>query len=229
MLIAPSKPDMGFTDFLIIYLSCGAPFGVYHFVQNRKTASTGRNLLGALLRFILWIPFAAAMVVRRTSLANLYSLGFDGNLSLDSRRVREIAASRRRIEDLAVSATALSVFDCREVVERFIGLSDELRHVNAESDSPDAEIFSVAGHPDKGIASACLRRQIRRKLEFHLDLARRDLLAVAESALDSAVSDELNREISILESLLSPPARRPDSVANVGQKFPALHVSHRES
>lgn len=219
---------MGFTDFLIIYLACGAPFGVYHFVQNRKTSGLGRSLSGAFLRFVFWIPFAVAMVVRRSSLANLYTLGFDGVTNSDSKRSREISSIRRRIEDLAAANTDLSVFDCREVVERFIGLSEELQNVRTESVSTEAEIFAVAGHPNKAVASACLRRQVKRKLEFHLELARRDLVSVADAAGDGAAAN-LRDEIDRLDAFFASPYGAVEIRSRTLQNQPRKHVSRVES
>src|SRR5688572_2946946 len=55
--------QMNPNDFLIIYLACGAPFGVYYFFDKRNALPSNRLWLKTFLMVFFWIPFALKMLV----------------------------------------------------------------------------------------------------------------------------------------------------------------------
>jgi hypothetical protein len=68
---------MNLTDFLIIYFACGAPFGVYYFLQNRSDSVSSKLWLNAFFTFAFWIPIAFRLL-RNNKFLNK-SVGFDFN------------------------------------------------------------------------------------------------------------------------------------------------------
>src|SRR5687768_12515458 len=118
---------MNLTDFIIIYLACGTPFGVYHFIDNRKSNS---HWLKSLLTFFVWIPYALKLLREKFigHYSNLNS-GKTKNLSLEIEISLE--KTKKELECLLITEIKnFSTFEFRETVERYIGLTISNRSEN---------------------------------------------------------------------------------------------------
>src|SRR5688572_11288031 len=128
---------MNLRDLLIIYLACGAPFGVYYFLQNRNRIETKFLWLKSLLRFVVWIPFAFRMIARNSFLTKLYNDSFDKLTETDLKTELEIEEIKKSLERMVSAAAALpfSIYEFREAFDRYVGLSAEVRDDNKEISS----------------------------------------------------------------------------------------------
>lgn len=174
---------MNLTDFFVIYLACGAPFGVYYFLKNRTQSDLKLLGLKTLLNFLFWIPLAI-FFVRQINLLKIVSTNFDKISEADANREKNITFVQKEIEKILLkSDTPISIYEFRETIERYIGLT--LAELNDDKviAEHEREIFRIA--PTKNIerGSICLNRRNRKRLSFHQTEARRDFLQLTERIL----------------------------------------------
>ena len=178
---------MNLRDFLIIYLACGAPFGVYYFLQNRKEFETEVLWLKSLLRFIFWIPFAAGLVARTSTFTNLYKSETNFASKAEVERELEIDEVKKFLENiLSETGIGLSIYEFRETFDRYAGLSAENLRENVETAASETEIFRISNHPDKNLGEICLHRRNRKRLSFHQKIAGRDFVSMLGRFFDKA-------------------------------------------
>ena len=162
-------------DIFILYLACGAPFGVYFFFQNRHKSSISRALLKSFLTVVVWIPYALqvlnANVTKKLSGSKFDAAG-DSDAAL-TKKLDEI--EKRMLQILLASKTGVSVFEFREVVERYTGLTFA-RAERDEIGANESEVFKITNHQNIALGAKCLHRRNRLRLEFHQRLASRDFL-----------------------------------------------------
>lgn len=152
---------MTWIEFLIIYLACGSPFGVYQITQAEKPISAS-NILALLAVFLTWPILAVRFLVER------FVSGEEPDTSASL-----IERARAAIEDAAFPAgTTDSLFEFRDVFYRYTGLA---RAVSADVAAP-RDLFDVSGHSNADIAAKCLARRNREKLAFHHTQARNEFV-----------------------------------------------------
>jgi len=178
---------MNLRDLFIIYLACGAPFGVYYFLQNRNHLRTNILWLKSLLRFVFWIPFAIQMVARKSLFTNLYAFRFDKSANSDAKKEIEIEEIKKLFENtFAEKDFSLSIYEFREIFDRYVGLSVEIQTENEDFSPSETEIFRITNHNNKNLAEICLHRRNRKRLSFHQKLARRDFFEIFKRILDKS-------------------------------------------
>ena len=194
---------MNLRDLFIIYLACGAPFGVYYFLQNRNRLETKILWLKSLFRFVIWIPFAIQMVVRNSLITNLYNNGFDRAAESDSKKELEIEEIKKFFENiLSEKKFKLSIYEFREAFNRYAGLSLEIQNEPEEISLPEKEIFRITNHGNKKLAETCLHRRNRKRLSFHQKLARRDFFEMLDKFSGHTKRDNLFEQTVKLARLL---------------------------
>lgn len=173
------------TDFLIIYFACGAPFAVHYFLQNRDGGATVSFWLRNLLVFLFWMPFAALLLMQKRGRAGFFDLKTFSSFFYKDSDTEKLFAFQKRIENtLLESDLEVSIFDFRETIERYAGLTIAAK---SEGDS-GREIFRVAKNNNVELGTICLQRRNRSKLARHQTAARRDFLEFVEQLSDS-ISD----------------------------------------
>jgi hypothetical protein len=147
---------MAYFDLVIIYLACGAPFGVYELTITRSK----RNVpLRGLTAALIWPLFAVRHLKRY--------------FEADTRLRDDVQRIRTGLErEIFSKITFGDVFEFREAYQRFTGLAAAVM----EQGSPSHELFIATDHPDPRLASVCLTRRNRTKLDLHLKRSRQDLI-----------------------------------------------------
>ena len=164
---------MNVYDFLIIYFACGAPVGVYYFLQNRHKTERQKLLLKTFLVFAVWMPFVWKHFRDR------FNNNFDGGLFSDAKLAEKIQVARARLEkSLAETNPNLSIYEIREIFDRYVNLthSSQIDDADHQYASEAEELFKIAGHRNAKLAAICLERRNRKELIFHQTLARLDFL-----------------------------------------------------
>ncbi len=165
---------MNFTDLIIIYLTCGAPFGVYFFFQNRENYDIFQRLLKSLLIGLFWIPtgfrFLHQFVIKK-----LLKSQFAENNSTDSSQKVKITQFERVFSKyLLKNNCEISLFDFRETFERYVGLTLSIPKEN-EIIITDSDFFRISNHQNFKLGEICLQRRNRLRLQSHQTQARQDL------------------------------------------------------
>lgn len=182
---------MNLRDLLIIYLACGAPFGVYYFLQNRNRTETKLLWLKSLLRFVVWIPFAIRMVARNSFFTNLYNNGFDRASETDLKIEQEIEEIKKSFEkQVSEAAPAFSIYEFREAFDRYVGLSTEIRDEHKNISTAESELFRITNHGNKKLGEICLNRRNRKRLSFHQKIARRDFFEICKKLFDNSAAPQ---------------------------------------
>jgi hypothetical protein len=165
---------MNLSEFIIIYLACGAPFGVHYFLQNRRETDFNTIVLKSFLTVFVWIPYALQLFHSRIT-KELINKDFEKNFAADAARRNKLDEIQKNIWQIASKNNcAVSLFEFREIFERYVGLTLAMKETVAETF--ENELFTVAKHPDKNLGAKCLHRRNRSRLDFHQTLASRDFL-----------------------------------------------------
>ncbi len=163
---------MDFFDWLIIYLTCGAPLGVFYFLQNRKNHTGVQLWLKTFLTFIFWLPFGFRLLANKAG----------GNFTVSkkifsktSKTEEEIYLFRKQLEEtLRKSSARISIFEFREVFERYVGLTIAGNSGSEKIPATEKEIFRVENKGNVEIGAICLNRRNLKRLEYHQTQARQD-------------------------------------------------------
>jgi hypothetical protein len=171
---------MSWTEFTIIYLACGAPFGVYQITREPRPLSAS-NLPAVLAAFFAWPVVAVRFLWRRI---------FPGDDERERALNIRIERARAEIESIASPAgSAGALFEFRDVYYRYTALAVA---VMTKAAAP-RELFEVSGHSDSSVAAKCLARRNREKLAFHHVQARNEFVDVIAGLMIECESDELIR------------------------------------
>jgi hypothetical protein len=153
---------MSIADVIVIYLAVGAPFAVYQYFQNRRSRKA-RRLFLSVFALLFWPAVAAGLVIRQ--LTNAYSDNHfvsDRHLDVSAEKANEI---RKRLStELVGTLPELSVYDLRDVLDRYVGLSIMANETTPATDGPPAFMFSAAGRERYELGVLCLTRRNRRRV-----------------------------------------------------------------
>jgi len=165
---------MNVTDIIIIYLACGAPFGVYQVTKDRPLRSD-IHWASVASSFVLWPALAL-------------SLMFDGFLPSKDASLR-IDRTRIQIEEIAFSGEPMSLlFEFREIFYRYTGLAEAM---DGQTETPMA-YSKMRWNRSDTIAAKCIARRNREKLEFHLARARNEFIDLISELASS------NRQVAAM-------------------------------
>jgi hypothetical protein len=163
------------SDVFIIYLACGAPFGVYNLLQHRESGRTATIWFNAAVNFLFWPVSAFRLVNGRAGLKDRSNTDFDALYELDALTERRVAGLRKEFENLLFGYEGdISIYGFREVFDRYTGLTVAVNAGFRTGEPADSEISQIAGHKNVGLASVCLERRNRTRLLRHQIQARED-------------------------------------------------------
>jgi hypothetical protein len=175
--------EMTFTEFLIIYLSIGAPFGVYFFLSHRQINLNSTFLLKTACVVFGWCFYAVFLISRSQK-------KYEANLTSDSIAENEIEKIVRKLlatySEISANEKNVSFFQFREIVERYTGLSSAL-YDSRESTEFQNELFVLAGRKEQDLqlANRCLQRKNLLRLKAHQIQAQQDFLQIFENLDES--------------------------------------------
>ena len=179
---------MNLDDFLIIYFACGAPVGVYYFLQNRHKLNRQKLILKTFLTLIVWIPFALRYIGKTGFFKNRLSNNFDDTSFLDAGLQNKIQKVKRELEKaLHETDPNISIYEIREIFDRYVSFS-LFRQIDDRDTQIDEQIFQIAGHKNSKLAAICLQRRNRKMFLFHQTLARLDFLDLLAGKADLAAA-----------------------------------------
>jgi hypothetical protein len=175
-------------DFLIIYLTCGAPLGVFYFLQNREEQNRTLVWFKTFSTFIFWLPFGFYLLKNKT---NKKSFNYKKIFS-ESEKIRtKISTFQKQLEEiLQKSDLQISIFELREVIDRYVGLTLAKDCGKAKTTETEKEIFRIAKSEKAEIGAICLNRRNLKRLTFHQTQARQDFFQVINQLLKFASDEE---------------------------------------
>lgn len=172
---------MNFFDILIIYLTCGAPIGVFYFLQTRKDKITLAGCAGTILTFLFWIPFLIHLINGKLS-----KKSFANKNNLENK----IFEFQKYLENiLQINDSQISIFEFRELFNRYVGLTIAAIS-ETEVDDSKQNLFQIVESANPNIGAICLARKNFQKLSFHQKQARREFLRLISSLLISITDRE---------------------------------------
>lgn len=174
---------MNLIDLTIIYLTCGAPFGVYYFYQQRDFSN---KFWRSVLVTLFWFPYAFRLL--HTFVTKRFH-----NQTLDEKSLTD-SFEKKFAQILLAENVDVFLFDFRETFERYAGLT---KAVSAESSEAEAELFQILNHPNKKLATKLLNRRNRSRLNSHHILARKDFLRMIEKIYSGFSDKEKVRTLTV--------------------------------
>lgn len=194
MFVAHILSVMRLTEVIIIYLAAAAPIGVAYFLNREKTSARAYGM--AIGVALVWPVTLTLMWLARECFRGERTYAFE---SAESRlrqncdhAKRALLAALHKAEDAARAVPATNfdaaqhvLFNAREAIERFIGLTLAAREarIDAPPSPREIELCRVAGRSgdDLTIAGRCTRRRNVARLLAHRQRARAEMLhALAE-------------------------------------------------
>lgn len=180
---------MKFSDFIIIYLACGAPFGVYYFFQNRKTIQQKRLTLNSFLTMTVWIPYAFRLL-KEFIAGKLAARELSRIYEADAAKKNKLDHIEKEIAQILLAEnSSVPLFDFRETFQRYAGLTLALQNTNEieTASENEKELFRVAGNENVELGAKCLQRRNLNRLKFHQNLSRADVVEMF-----GAINAEIN-------------------------------------
>lgn len=175
---------MNFIDFLIIYFAVGAPLGVYYFFQKTDDRNSRIYLLRVFFAFVFWIPAAIQLFLQKIESKAFFKNKFEKNSFSDARRVENLNECQKKLEELFFNCRPeISLFDLRETIERFVGLTVSSQNVGNKPNAAEENILRAANSANISISAECLRRRNLNRLFYHQKLARQDFLQLISKIL----------------------------------------------
>lgn len=192
---------MNYIDFIIIYLTCGAPFGVYYFLQQRDKIKLGQNVTFIWLKCgvitFFWFPFAIKLLQRFVT-NKLQKSKFAETNQVDSSLKEKIEVYEKEVlQILLIEKIRISPFEFRETLERFVGLTLNCSNKIKDSNVTISEFYEINTHENAKLATICLNRRNRLRLQYHQTLASRDFLRLIEKINAELVENEIFSTLSI--------------------------------
>lgn len=165
---------MSIGDLIVVYLSCGAPFGVLVFLSKHSRPSL-RTVGESVLAAVLWPLLAASWTHRR----------------LLMRHRPAFRTSRSQGMQGIVPHSILSEYET---------LTKALTDLRRGSGSPSAELFEIAGHSNPKLAAICSERS-RNALLARRQRAASDALVEDLRRNNSNSADELRSIAGLCQQL----------------------------
>jgi hypothetical protein len=168
---------MNIFDLLIIYLACGAPFGVYYAFTSREKRRTPMFFLKLSVNCLFWFQFGLRLILRNGRVRKSFDSAFGRRVVWENRRDSEIRSIRRSLEsNLGREEFGFSVFEFREEVESYVGLILELGEASSAPAGSIVEFAEITGRGRNAVHERCIHRNNLSKLRAHRDLVRVSLL-----------------------------------------------------
>lgn len=205
---------MTLTEFLIIYLACGAPFGVYYFFQNFKKNSLRIAMLNSFLTTIVWIPYALRLFLKNVKPklnSDIFSRT-DGKIvetKPDFARFEEKFTDTIRKHNINIS-----LFDFRDTFNRYVGLSESIKFSSSQPTNAEKEFFRITEKENSILSPICLHRRNLKRLNAHLKSAGDDLVKIfnqIEANLSEDERQKFREDVSSLFAVCSQPNQIPVS------------------
>lgn len=204
---------MNLYDFLIIYLTCGAPFAVYHFLQYRSVFKSRQLWLKTILNFLFW-PLSAYRFARNSrTLKNIFDKVFVNDTYSDSvsDTEKDLQITQKRIEKIVLEYDPnVSVYELREIFDRYAGLTLTRQNADTIHQTDRYKIFQIVDHDNAKLAGICFERRNRKRLSHHQTQARQDFLNIFAKLFEANFeTDKLGELIVKFITLLEdPPAQK---------------------
>ena len=180
---------MSLLDLTIIYLTCGAPFGVYYYLANRFTKHIW---IKSIFVLFLWFPFAIRLLISHITKElreREYSVKFH-----EQQEAKELEKAKKDFETfLPQNDHLVSLFEFREIIERYAGLTLAKNLDAAVPAKNDKELFKINGRKNIEISSVCLNRRNRATLLSHQRDARTDFLRILDELFEIGGDKKLGK------------------------------------
>jgi hypothetical protein len=175
-------------DFLIIYLTCGAPLSVFYFLQYREQQNQIHLWLKTFSTFIFWIPFGFHLLKNKT---DKKFLAYKKIFSESKNTQTKISIFRKQLEAIfQKSDLQISIFELREVFDRYVGLTLATNCEKTKTIEKEKEIFRIANSGNAEIGAICLNRRNLKRLSFHQTQARQDFFQIIKQLVKFASDKE---------------------------------------
>lgn len=167
---------MNSSDFLIIYFSCGAPLSTFYFLQNRQKQNDFRLWLKTFFTFIFWLPFAVRLLANKAR--KKFAADRKGFFKTHQTETEIFLFQKQFEEVLQASKLQISIFEFREVIERYVGLTIAVTGENTKIIESEKEIFRIADDKNVDLGAVCLNRRNLKKFTIHQIQARQDFFQI---------------------------------------------------
>lgn len=185
---------MNLLELSIIYLACGAPFGVYFFFQKHETQRLWQKSpvlwLNCVLISLLWLPYSFKLLQGFVT-KKLRKYEFVEKNQSDSQLLEKIDEFEKSFAQiLLMEKTGIALFDFRETFQRYVGLSLEYFSEVIEQTTESNELYRLIEHKKPQLGTICLNRRNRLRLKNHQNQARIDFLQLIKRINSGQISKE---------------------------------------
>jgi len=186
---------MRVSDLLVIYFSLGAPVAVYFYLQTRASSNRKKIRRETVFTFLFWIPQALRVISKTRVFQNRVSSKRANEIFPPAEREENLQLLQKRLENVLPEGNCgLTVFEFRETIERYAGLTLAAR---IENGAAGKDFFVAAQNKNIELAAECFNRRNRRRLLFHQTSARRDFLQILARMSETVADREELGSLSV--------------------------------
>jgi len=171
---------MDLIDAVIIYLALGAPVGALHYISRARSGPGALATSG--LAAMAWIFYLPRLLHTRVESK------LNKSLSSELNRTKRLNRIARKLSAATLqTATRANLFEIREMLERYDGLSESLSQAENRA-GIQTDFWSAAGNPVPENAAIIHSRSNLAKLKLHREDAAKELTDLS-SKLDRQTAD----------------------------------------
>lgn len=193
------QSSMNLVDFIFLYFAFGAPFGVLYYFENSNQKPVNYLSLRSFLTSIIWLPFAIKIFRSKIFKQRRGAKPDSDHLCSLQKLKPPIFRFQAELEELYLrSKSNVSIYEFRETIERYIGLTvanQKVECITGSADDGNAHLNNLVGGNSE-VFQACLLRRNHKLLSYHLNLARREFFDILGEMRNLVADRENLRQLS---------------------------------
>ncbi len=169
---------MTYFDIAIIYLSLGAPLGVYSLLQMNGSGIRLTGAIRALGSMIFWPAYGTMLLypgLQAMIATAIASKDFAQLRKADSEIVTSTQNTLASLKDSLTVFPRAKAGSHYSVVERYAELGLMLQHPEPQDNLKFSDLLAAAGHPNPRIGAKCLERRNQQTVLNHHKVARAEV------------------------------------------------------
>lgn len=188
--LLPQRYRMTFTELVIVYTSCGAPFAVERLLSDDRP-SRASTALAAAVYLGGWPAFLLVRLLRVIKTLFVSKKVSDEPETVNKEISRPQAVQHELVYHLASAIRDRSALQIKELLERYAGLASLLKLSQSTAVIYEPEIARISNHTSPALAAACLNRRNTLIIQKHLTEARSEFFELLFTAVKGSTSEEM--------------------------------------
>ena len=187
---------MTFTELVIVYTSCGAPFAVERLLSDNRP-NRASLAVASVVQLGFWPAFLLVKLLRVINSVFVSQKVQKISMTGYVEHAGTSAVNRELVALLVDSSADRSALSVKELLDRYAGLASLLKLSQSAGLIHDSEIARISAHPSPNLAAACRNRRNVVLARKHLASARCEFLNLIATALHNTTGGESTLSLAL--------------------------------